>query len=754
MKNLLLTLASFSLLISSYSYSQEIDPSIISQLSTEQINQAKKAYAGLNSTDSKVTEMPVLIESIQKKDVKDSNNIDNQKFGYGFFSTIPTSTSAVGDLPLPNDYKISIRDQFTVILSGSKEAIFDLNVKLDGTILFPEIGSISVIGETFGQVKEKLSNLIDQTYIGVKIDLSIKNLSAKKITIVGAVKTPGTYLVNPFSTISSALAYSGGISQIGTLRNIKLIRNNGNTFNFDLYKLLINGDRSADINIEAGDVILIEAAEQFITLTGEVRRPAIYEIAKNETLEDLVKFGLGFSPFANKTNIDVRILNIEASSIQKISISNLGSDLNNVISVNINKYRNKNMANIQVTGAIKEPGSYALNQNETLENLINNLEFIDVYPWLAVLEQFDDNNLLKTSILFSLLDPNTYRSIKLLPNSKIFFADINSRTFDIEPMTMQSIREYDLRVNHKQGTFNLPVYGQYSVKSFVDLLGLDMSDVLFEATYISPLEDLIIKDDYRKMKFSAQKYNTVSFRSPINDLITVTIEGAVDYPGKYRLNSESTLDDLYKLVGNFKNEAFLDGIIFTRESIRNTQLKSLKKSREQLDLAILTSLQEGDNIGDVNLIRGLSESIEPQNLGRLAGNYAPQSTAANKTILFEGDKVFIPKNPNVISVLGEVLNPITLEYSEDYNVRSAVLNAGGYQEYADKSRVYVIRANGIVERASRNIFTKNIKLAPGDTIVVPRMIIDQNNLTKTLVPITSIISNLAFSSAAINNLQN
>lgn len=754
MKNLLLTLASFSLLMSPNSYSQQIDPSVISQLSTEQINQAKKVYAGLNSTDSKVTEMPVLIESIQKKDVKDSNNIANQKFGYGFFSTIPTSTSAVGDLPLPNDYKISIRDQFTVILSGSKEAIFDLNVKLDGTILFPEIGSISVIGETFGQVKEKLSNLIDQTYIGVKIDLSIKNLSAKKITIVGAVKTPGTYLVNPFSTISSALAYSGGISQIGTLRNIKLIRNDGNTFNFDLYELLINGNRSADINIEAGDVILIEAAEQFITLSGEVRRPGIYEIAENETLEDLVKFGLGFSPFANKTNMDVRILNIKASSIQNISISNLSSALIDVISVNINKYRNKNIAEIEVAGAVKEPGSYALNQNETLEDLINNLEFIDVYPWLAVLEQFDDSNLLKTSILFNLLDPNTYRSIKLLPNSKIFFADINSRNFDIEPMTIQSIREYDLRIEHKQGSFNLPVYGKYSVKSFVDLLGLDMSDVDFEATYISPLEDIIIKDDYRKMKFSAQKYNTVSFRSPVNDLITVTINGAVDYPGTYRLNSDSTLEDLYELVGKFKTEAFLDGIIFTRESIRKSQLESLQRSRQELDKAILTSLQEGDDIGNVNLIRGLSESIEPKNLGRLAGNFAPQSASANKIVLFDGDYVFIPKNPNVISVLGEVLNPITFKYSEEYNVRSAISNAGGYQDYADKSRVYVIKANGEVKRASRNVFTKNIKLTPGDTVIVPRMIIDQDNLSKTLVPITAIISNLAFSSAAINNLQN
>ena len=118
-----------------------------------------------------------------------------RKYGYDF-STMPTTTTAVGDLPLPNDYKISLRDQLTVILSGSKNAVYNLNVKLDGTILFPELGSINVAGLTFGDVKNKLTQKIEDSYIGVSIDVSISNLSAKKITIVGAVKSPGTYLVN------------------------------------------------------------------------------------------------------------------------------------------------------------------------------------------------------------------------------------------------------------------------------------------------------------------------------------------------------------------------------------------------------------------------------------------------------------------------------------------------------------------------------------------------------------------------------
>jgi len=739
--------------ITSHSFAQQIDPSILSQLSPEQIEMAKGAYNSKNSSAVQAADIPVINESlIENTSIEDSNLLKGKKYGYNFFSSTPTSTSAVGDLPLPNEYKISLRDQITVILSGSKDAIFNLNVKLNGTILFPELGAIAVAGKTFGEVKETLSGLIDQSYIGVQIDVSIKDLSAKKITIVGAVKAPGTYLVNPFSTISSALAYSGGISEIGTLRSIRLIRSNGSTFSFDLYKLLINGDRSDDITIEAGDVIVIDPAEQFITLTGEVRRPAIYEITANETLEDLVTFGLGFSQYANKSNIELRILDIESSSIQNTNVTNLVADLANVLSVNINGYVNKSMASVKVSGAVKEPGFYSLSENKNLEDLIKNLEFIDVYPWLAVVEQFDDENLLKSSTLFNLNDPNTFRSIKLLPNSKIFFANINSRDFSVSDMTMSSIKDYSLRLNHQQGSFDLPVYGRFSVTSFLDLLGLDMKNVDAEATYISPLEDIVLKDDYKNMQFTSQKYHTVSFRSPVNDLISVTISGAVDYPGTYTLQADSKIQDLYALVGNFKQEAFLEGIIFTRQSVRNQQLAAIKKSKEDLNSALLVSSQKGEDIVDINIIKALSETIEPENIGRIAGDFSPQSQSSMNTILLDGDSIRVGLNPYVINVLGEVLNPSAFEYSKKLNVRSAILNAGGYQDYADKRKVYVIKANGIVEKANRNIFVGNITLEPGDTIIVPRKIINTSPGIDALIPLTSLLSNLAFSAAALDNL--
>lgn len=742
-----------------YSLGQSIDPSLISQLSPDQLELLRGTISE-EFVSEEDKDMGVLTETlVDSESIEDSESFDDsaeniiKKFGYDFFSKMPTSLAATGDLPLPNDYKISLRDQLRIILSGSKDSIFDLSVRLDGTILFPEIGSIAVVNLSFKEVKDKLSRIISESYIGVNIDVALKDLSAKKITIVGAVNTPGTYLVNPFSTITSALAYSGGVSEIGSLRDIKLIRASGETHTFDLYELLIKGSRENDLNVQAGDTILIGAANQFLRVDGEVNRPGIYEIIDGETIEAAIGFALGFTQTANQSNISISVLNLENSSLTKKTVSNLDHSLENVQNLTVFNYVTRDISNVRVFGAIKEPGFYSLDDFSTLSDLINGIEFIDVYPWLAVLEQFDENELVKSSVLFSLNDPATYSSIELLPNSRIFFANVEERRFDVGKAAADKINDYSLILNHSGNTSILPVYGKYSVSSFVDYLGLDMSDVSDIASYVSPLDNLVVNDNYKNMQFVASKYNTVSFRSAENDLITVSIEGAIEYPGFYTLNDNSTVEDLYQLIGKFKTQAYLEGIILTREVIRGRQLRSIQKSKDDLNKALLSMNLEGDSVVDVNIIMALSESIDPENLGRLAGNFSPKSIASINTILFDGDTIFVPKNPNSINVLGEVLNPVAFEYKNGLTVRTAIQQAGGFQEYADRKRVYVIRANGLIEKPKRNVFAGgNSGLLPGDTIVVPRKMITDNPAIKALTPITQILSDLAFSAAALDNL--
>ena len=746
-KNLLLLGISF---FSLFTFAQSVDPSILAELSSEEIEAAREILEGQNIFDEENEEISEIEESLET--ITEINQLSSNKYGYDFFSTMPTSLSATGDLPLPNDYRISLRDQLRIILSGSRDQVFSLNVNLDGTILFPELGSVYVAGLTFKEVKNKLSNMIDQSYIGVNIDISIQDLSAKKVTIVGAVNTPGTYLVNPFSTITGALAYSGGISEIGSLRDIKLIKTDGRVFSFDLYELLIKGDRSNDLTIEAGDTILINAASQFVEIRGAVNRPAIYEILENEDVSDIVNFALGFTQTANKSNISISFLDLNKTSVETKTEVDLDQNLKDVLVVDVFNYVNQDNLNLIVSGAVEEPGFYDLEEYQNLNDLITDLKFIDVYPWMAVLEQFDNDNLIKSTIMFSLNDKSTYQSIELLPNSRLFFANIEDRSFDVGETAKNLVDEYSLIINYRSNSYNLPVIGKYSVKAFTDLLGFDMSDVDEMATYISPLDSIIIIDSYLGMNFTAKKYNNISFRTPVNDLITVEIEGAVNYPGTYVLKADSTLKDLYKLVGNFKDEAFFGGIVLTRDSVRDRQLKAIETSQAALNKSILFSLQKGENIGDISMISSLAESIEPENLGRIAGDFSPFSISSEETTLFDGDKIVIPKVSNVINVIGSVLNPIAFELTSNSGIQSAITKAGGYQPYADKRRVYIIKANGLVEKNSRNIFAGNYDLQPGDTIVVPRKINTNSAVIQGLAPVMQILSDLSFSAAALNNL--
>lgn len=734
-----------------FSYPQEIDPTLLSQLSPEQIEAFKEAAELKNIEEPEVKALPEIQETLVEVEVEDSGAF-SKKFGYDFFSSMPTSLSAVGDLPFPNDYKISLRDQFRVILTGSKDQIYSLNVNLDGTILFPELGSVYVAGLTFQEVKDKLSNMIDQAYIGVEIDISLQNLSAKKVTIVGAVKTPGTYLINPFSTITGALAYSGGISEIGSLRDIKLIRNNGSVFSFDLYDLLIRGDRSNDLTLEAGDTILIGAASQFVEIRGSVNRPAIYEILEDEKISDIVDFALGFKQIANKSNIAISYLDLNNAALTSKTDVGLDQSLKNVLFVDIFDYVSESNLSIKVSGAVEEPGFYDIEKYNNLNDLIEDLRFVDVYPWLAVLEQFDDDNLVKSTVLFNLNDKSTYQSIKLFPNANLFFSNIDERSFQVGEASLNLIDEYALTLNFKDEVFTIPVIGEFTIQSFVDLLGLDMTDVNNEATYINPFESKVVVDDYKKMRFVSSKYHNISFRSPINDLISVNVLGAVDFPGLYTLKADSNLQDLYKLVGNFKDEAFLDGIILKRVAVTERQLKAIETSEDALNKSILISLQRGEDVGDFSMFSALADSIKPESLGRIAGDFSPLSKSIGKTTLFDGDEIIIPKKTNVVNVIGSVLNPIAFEFDEKISIEDAIKRAGGYQPYADKKRVYVIRANGLVEKSARNVFAGNSKLVPGDTVVVPRQVSTDSPVIRSLLPVMQILSDLSFSAAALDNL--
>ena len=250
------------------------------------------------------------------------------------------------------------------------------------------------------------------------------------------------------------------------------------------------------------------------------------------------------------------------------------------------------------------------------------------------------------------------------------------------------------------------------------------------------------------------KFHTLNLKAPSSSLIEVEISGSVEFPGIYALNSDSTIEDLYAMVGEFKAGAFLDGVILQRESVRIQQVKAIEKAKSDLNEALLVNSQKGIETNlEIESVSSIVE-IDDKLLGRVAGNFNPNNSNNANFILYDGDKITVPTRPNTISVLGEVLNPSNFVFQEGISVREAIAFAGGEKEFANSRKIYIIKANGLVERVNRNVFLGDSDLSPGDAIVVPRKIAVSNSALEILVPLSNTLSSLAFSAAALDNLRN
>ena len=740
----------FFLFISTFVNSQQVSPEIVSQI----IQEADLNFEDINNIDDEQsTDNEDLSIDLQKS----SPEIDpSPVFGINFLRGVPRSISATSDLPVPNDYVISLKDSLRVVLTGNKQKIYTLNVGLDGTIAFPELGLISVAGETFEEVKNKLKNLVQISYVGVELDLSVSSLTAKKISIVGAVKNPGSYIVNPFTTISNALSYSGGLEEYASLRNIKLLRN-GKIINYDLYDFLIYANRDDDVNIQQGDTILVESSRNFINIIGQVTRPNIYEYAESETIQEIIEYALGLKETANtekiilkhydENNIEIITTEIRHDNVEKLN------DYNNPFEIEVFNRNLNVMLDIKVTGPLENEGYFNVNDYSNLTQLIKDLKFTNtVNPFIGVVQTGQNSQ------LFSLGDESTH-DIELNNNTDVIFFSQTENVADRQILTsnsLQLISDYSLGIQYKDETISFPIYGKFQLTDVVDYLGLDLSDAEKDkTTFLSAKTEESFVRDYSDWITNIEKFATISFRFKSYETLSVSVEGEVNLPGRYFINSDTTLADLYEMVGGLKATADQNVAVFKRESVRQQSIKAASRARAQLNEFILINLQEGRSINP-EIISLMNSDLQSEDLGRISGNFSINSPIAENFFLAGGDSVFIPKRLSSVAIVGEVLNPTTILFKDNLKLKDYVRNAGGYKQFALKNSIYVIKADGTIENPSGFLVFKSYpKIEPGDTIVIPRDInIKDDELRDLLVPITSILSNLAFASAALNQLDN
>lgn len=362
--------------------------------------------------------------------LKEKENKPLKRFGYEMFAGEPTTFAPMSDVPVPSNYMVGPGDTVKVQLYGKENSQYDLTVTRDGVLQFPDLGPVNVNGLTFSEVREVLGKQIKQQMIGVDSNITMGELRSIRIFVAGDAYKPGSYTVSSLSTITQALFVSGGVSEIGSLRNIQLKRQGKIIATFDLYDLLLKGDSSNDLPLRSGDVVFIPAVGPSIHVDGDVQRPAIYELKPHETMAQVVTMAAGFKPGAYPKSSTVErfnsaglksIVSVDLTSAAGQGIQAKDGDFLRVKSAS-NEYDNA----VTVVGAAVRPGVYQWTQGQRVNNLLPSLSAdlltgADLNYALIVREinELGDIQVLQFSPASAITNPSSKDNLLLKPKDKL-----------------------------------------------------------------------------------------------------------------------------------------------------------------------------------------------------------------------------------------------------------------------------------------------------------------------------------------------
>jgi protein involved in polysaccharide export with SLBB domain len=428
-------------LLSTTSYSQELDEAYLASLPESVRADVLDKIADRQVEDSPVYRRP---SSMIKKPLGDD---DSNRFGAKIFNMMQTSFMPINEPNFDSSYVLDFGDTLEIQLVGQQNSIDELSIKRDGSINISEIGKISVAGLTLESASSLIKNKISNAYIGIEAFVTLVNIRDIQVLITGNAYNPGIYTLNGNSNLLHALSMAGGIDENGSYRQIELIRDNVVINSIDLYDIFIHGKSGFGQRLRSGDSILIKPTNELIALTGAVKRPGVYELTSDEDYSDLFAYGNGFSASADINSLRVERLNKE--EVEFINISEV-KDLSSIKPVagdrlNVRSYIRKS---VNITGAVKTPGTYIVARDDTLLSLIEKAEGYrdDAYPFGGIL-----NNKRTAEINADAVDKlyNTYVQ-KLISKGDALFAS-ESLPFILEELKKSTISgrvmaEFDLDV--------------------------------------------------------------------------------------------------------------------------------------------------------------------------------------------------------------------------------------------------------------------------------------------------------------------
>ena len=695
-------------------------------------------------------------------------------FGRDIFNNKELSFEPNMNIATPQNYRLGPGDAVIIDIYGASQKTIQSTVSPDGEVTIEGYGPVNVSGLTVAQANARLRSTLGSRYRSSRIKLTVGQTKTIMVNVMGEVKAPGTYTLSAFATVFHALYMAGGTNDLGTLRNIKVYRNNRLVTVVDIYDYILNGKLTGNVRLADNDVIVVGPYDCLVTITGKVKRPMIYEMKKNESVNSLLKYSGGFTGDAYKKSVRVnRKTGRERSvyNVEEFDFSSFRIDDGDSVSVDsiLPRYANT----VEVKGAVFRPGMYNIgDQINSVRTLVEHAEGLteDAFTARAVMHRMkSDRNLEVISVDIAGILAGTSPDIPLKENDVLFIPTrqdkMTERTITIRgevqyPGTYlyaehETIEDFVLQaggLTDKASTINVLVSRR------VNDTKATKPDSIIAKTYTLSLKDGFVIDG--KPGFELMPYDEVSIRkSPAyTEQQNVEIEGEVLFGGTYTLSRRnSRLSDLFQKAGGGTDQAYIKGARLMRKANEAEKARMeavLKMQREQQQKNLLQLAASSNNASaitqtakdakDADLQKFNVPDEYPVGIDLAEALKHPGSDA--DMILREGDRLIVPQYNSTVKINGAVMYANTVAYEKGKSISRYIDEAGGFASDANKSKAYIIYMNGKVAKVGHGA-----KVQPGCEIVIPAKM-KRKMTAAEMLSMGSSMSSIAAMIATIANL--
>ena len=686
----------------------------------------------------------------------------NQVFGRNIFNTRNLTFEPSVNIATPLNYRLGPGDEVIIDIWGASQNTIRQQISPDGTINIQKIGPVNLNGLTISEANDYLKKTLNKIYNGLNntndptsdIRLTLGSIRTIQINVMGEVVQPGTYSLSSFSTVFHALYRAGGVSDIGSLRNVQLVRNGKNIATIDVYQFIMKGHIQDDIRLQEGDVVIVPAYDILVKVDGKVKRPMRFEMKKDESLSTLISYAGGFDADAYTRSLRVVRQNgqeYEVNTVKDLDYSVYKMRNGDVVTAEaiLNRFTNK----LEIRGAVYRPGIYQLNGKlNTVRELVNEAQGLtgDAFLNRAVLyRQREDLTTEVIPVDIKAIMDGTSQNIILTKNDILYIPSIHDLEDRGDVVIHGEVAKPDSYPYADNMTLEDLIIQAGGLREAASVVRVDVSRRIrnphstvdndtIGRTYTFSLKEGFVIDG--TPGFVLQPYDEVYVRrSPgYQAQQNVVVEGEILFGGSYAMTSrEERLSDLINKAGGTTNYAYLRGAKLTR-------VANASEKKRMGDVIRLMSRQLGEAMIDSLGIRVEDHFTVGIDLEKALAN--PGSTA--DIVLREGDVIFIPKNNNTVTINGAVMVPNTVSYMKGENIDYYLNQAGGYSENAKKSKKFIVYMNGQVTKVKGS---GKKQIEPGCEIIVPSKAKKNTNIGNILGYATT-FSTLGMMVASIANL--